>query len=232
MSGEMVQIDSKDGGQFEAYLASPASGAGPGLVILPEIYNSNHWVRAVADGYAEDGYVCIAPDIYWREAPGTYLDYTPEGQQQGREMGFSLDLDKSMEDLGCCVDWLRGQENCAGRVGSVGFCLGGKLVYLGMSRKVLDAGVGYYSVQLNNHYDEADNITGPLLLHFGELDTRIPPDMLRDIHTHLDGKPNVTIHEYEGADHGFNRFGYPPFHEECAHIARERTLAFLAKELG
>ena len=92
MSGEMVQIDSKDGGQFEAYLASPASGAGPGLVILPEIYNSNHWVRAVADGYAEDGYVCIAPDIYWREAPGTYLDYTPEGQQQGPRSRVCLPL--------------------------------------------------------------------------------------------------------------------------------------------
>jgi carboxymethylenebutenolidase len=232
MAGRMVQIDSRDGGRFEAYFAAPASGKGPGLVILPEIYNSNHWVRAVADGYAKDGYVCIAPDIYWREAPGTYLDYTPEGQKQGREMGFALDLDKSMDDLGCCADWLRSQGNCTGKVGSVGYCLGGKLVYLGMARKVLDAGVGYYSVQLNNHYDEAKNIDGPLMLHFGELDTRIPPDMLRDIHSHLDGKPNVTIYEYEGADHGFNRFGYPPFHEECARIALERTLQFLGKELA
>lgn len=232
MTGRMVQIDSKDGGQFEAYFTAPASGSGPGLVILPEIYNSNHWVRSVADGYAQEGYVCIAPDIYWREAPGTYLEYTPEGQKKGREMGFALDLDKSMEDLGCCADWLRAQDNCTGKIGSVGYCLGGKLVYLGIARNVLDAGVGYYSVQLNNHYDEAPNITRPLMLHFGELDTRIPPDMLRDIHTHLDGKPNVTIYEYEGADHGFNRFGYPPFHEECARIALERTLAFFAKELS
>jgi carboxymethylenebutenolidase len=232
MSGSTVQIAAEDGGSFEAYLATPSgSTKRPGLVILPEIYNSNHWVRAVADQYAGDGYVCIAPDVFWRQQPGRYLQYTPEDQQVGRALSAAMDLGRFTADMRACVNFLKARPDCTGKVGSVGYCLGGKLVYLAAARKLIDAGVTYYAVQLNNHYDEAKNIDGPLLMHFGELDTRVPPDMYAEIGKQLAGKSNVTIHYYLGADHGFNRFGYPPFDEAAAALAKQRSLEFLKKHL-
>ena len=92
MTTEPVRILAKDGGDFEAWLAGPPSGRGPGLIVLAEIYNANHWARSVADRYAAQGYVAIVPDLYWRQQPGVYLSYTPEGQQRGRALGAAMDL--------------------------------------------------------------------------------------------------------------------------------------------
>ena len=88
MTAEAVRICASDGGDFEAWLAVPPSGQGPGLILPGEIYNANHWVRSVADRYAAEGYAVIAPDLYWRQEPGQYLSYTPEGQQRGRTLDF------------------------------------------------------------------------------------------------------------------------------------------------
>ena len=142
-----------------------------------------------------------------------------------------MDLQRFDDDLRCMVEYLRAREDCNGKVGSVGFCLGGKLVYLAIAGDLIDAGVAYYAVQLDQHYDRAPDVRGPLLMHFGELDSRVPPPMYHEIRRRLEGKPNVQIHYYLGADHGFNRFGYPPYHEQAAALANERTLAFLAQNL-
>jgi len=232
MPGETVRIAARDGGAFEAYLATPAGGRGPGMVVLPEIYNANHWVRSVADRWAAEGYVAIAPDVYWRHEPGLYLQYNPEDQQRGRELGAGLDLGLFMEDLRAAVGWLRARPDCTGKVGSVGFCLGGKLVYLAMARHVLDAGVAYYAVQLADHLDESKSIDGPLMMHFGALDHRVPPDLFRTVCERLSGKPDVLNYWYEGADHGFNRDGYPPYHPQAAGLAHERSREFFRKHLG
>ena len=233
MTATSVRIRAKDGGDFEAWLAVPATtGRGPGLVVLAEIYNANPWVRSVVDRYAAEGYVVIAPDLYWRQAPGAYLPYTPEGQQRGRELAAAMDLTKFVDDLRACADWLRQRSDCTGRIGTVGFCLGGKLVWLGMSQHVVDAGVAYYAVQLAEHLAAAKAIDAPLMMHFGSLDHRVPPDLYERIRASLAGKPHAHTYWYEGADHGFNRDGYPPYHPEAAALARGRTLEFLAMHLG
>jgi carboxymethylenebutenolidase len=143
-----------------------------------------------------------------------------------------MDLDEFIEDMHACTAWLRQRPECNGRIGTVGFCLGGKLVWLAMSQRAADAGVAYYAVQLGDHLDAARTIDGPLMMHFGSLDHRVPPELYERIRGALSGKAHACTFWYEGADHGFARDGYPPYHPEAAKLARERTLAFLRQHLG
>ena len=231
--GEMVTITAGGNSAVEAYLAKPAgAGPWPGLVILSEVYNVNHWVREVADGYAEQGYLCLAPDLYWRQEPGRYLQYTPEDQQVARSLGFAMDLDAFTGDMTDYVRTLTDRADCTGNVGSVGYCLGGKLVYLAAARGLIEAGVGYYAVQLDQFLQEAKTLVKPLMLHFAELDTHVPQETVAAVKDALAGKADVEVFDYEGADHGFNRFGYPPYHPEAAEIAVERSLGFLKRHLA
>lgn len=231
--GEMVTITAGGNSAVEAYLAKPAgAGPWPGLVILSEVYNVNHWVREVADGYAKQGYLCLAPDLYWRQEPGRYLQYTPEDQQVARALGFAMDLDAFTGDMTDYVRTLTGRADCTGNVGSVGYCLGGKLVYLAAARGLIKAGVGYYAVQLDQFLQEANTLAKPLMLHFAELDEHVPQETVAAVKDALAGKADVEIYDYEGADHGFNRFGYPPYHPEAAEIAVDRSLGFLKRYLG
>ena len=233
MSGATTSLSMRGGETVEAYMARPeGDGPWPGLVILAEIYNANHWVRAVADGYAEQGFLCLAPDLYWRQDPGQYLDYTPEGQQAGRALGQAMDLNAFTDDMADYARALADHPDGTGKVGTVGYCLGGKLVYLAVARDVVDVGVGYYAVQLDKFLDEAAQVTRPLMLHFAELDTRVPQETVSAVKKALDGKPLVEIYDYLGADHGFNRFGYPPYHPQAAEQALDRSLAFLRKHIS
>jgi len=231
MTAESVRIRASDGGDFEAWLATPPSAPAPGLIVLAEIYNANAWVRSVAERYASEGYMVIAPDLYWRQEPGRYFAYTTDGQDRGRALGAAMDLPLFSEDLRACAEWLRHRPDCTGRIGAVGFCLGGKLVWLGMSHQAIDAGVAYYAVQLADHLDAARTIEGPLMMHFGALDYRVPPELYERIRASLAGRPHAHAYWYEGADHGFNRDGYPPYHPEAATLARRRTLQFLQQHL-
>ena len=233
MSSAATTITMRGGETVEAYMAWPAGdGPWPGLVILAEIYNANHWVRAVADGYAEQGFLCLAPDLYWRQGPGQYLDYTPEGQQTGRALGQAMDLDAFTGDMADYVRELAEHPDGSGKVGTVGYCLGGKLIYLAVARDVVDVGVGYYAVQLDKVLGEATNVNRPLMLHFAELDTRVQQEPVRAVKHAFDGKAQVKIYDYPGADHGFNWFGYPPFHPQAAEQALDRSLAFLRKHIA
>lgn len=232
MSTEPVRIRAKDGGDFEAWLAKPASGRGAGLIVLPEVYNANPWARSVGARLAAEGYVAIVPDLYWRQEPGTYLAYTPEGQSRARALATAVDLPLFIEDLHACADWLRHRPDCTGAIGIVGFCFGGFLAWMGLSRHVVDAAVAYYATQLADHLDAAKTIDQPLMMHFGSLDYRVPLELYDRIRAALAGKPNASTFWYEGADHGFNRDGYPPYHPEAAALAWRRSLEFLQRHLG
>ena len=230
--GETTTLQVKEGGGPEIYVAKPeGDGPWPAVIVLAEIYNANQWVREVADGYAEAGYLAIAPDLYWRSKPGAYFEYTPEGQAEGRELGFNMDLDAFSRDMAEYIEQIRGWSDCTGKVGTVGFCLGGKLVYLAGTRTDVDAGVAYYAVQLQDFLGEADNLKRPLMMHFASLDAHVPMDVYEQVKSRLQPIPDVQVFLYEGADHGFNRHGYPPFHEEAAKLARQRSLEFLAANL-
>jgi carboxymethylenebutenolidase len=229
--GTEIRITAADGGDFAAYLALPAVTPAPGIVLLPEVFNTNDHIRAVADGYAAAGYVVVAPDVYWREEAANYLPYTDEGRAKAQSLRAQMDTDQYARDLGDTVEALRARDDCTGKVGVMGFCLGGKFTYLSSVRHPIDAAVGYYGVQIDEHLDEADALKCPLLLHFAETDPHVPEATVAAIRARMGDWDNVDIHIYPGTEHGFNRHGYEPYNEAQAAIARERTLAHFAANL-
>ncbi|CAN5808957.1 dienelactone hydrolase family protein [soil metagenome] len=229
--GEEIQVTAADGGRFAAYLALPAQTPAPGIVLLPEVFNTNPHIRSVADGYAAAGYVVLAPDVFWRQEPACYAAYTDEGRAKVSALRARLDTDQFAGDLGDVVATLRARPDCTGKVGVMGFCLGGKYAYLGATRLAIDAAVSYYGVEIDNYLGEADRLQCPLLMHFAETDPHVPPATVAAIRARMGGMKSVEIHQYAGTEHGFNRQGYPPYQEAAAKLARERTLAHFSKLL-
>lgn len=229
--GREIEIKASDGQSFAGYLAVPAKTPAPGLVVLPEVFNTNAHIRSVADGYAEDGYVALAPDVYWRQEAGSYLPYTDDGRTKAQALRGALDTDQFARDLDDTIAALRNSDDCTGKIGVMGFCLGGKFTYLSAVRHDIDAAVGYYGVQIDEHLDEADALKCPLLLHFAETDPHVPEPTVAAIQARMGDRENVDIHIYPGTEHGFNRFGYDPYNEAQAAIARQRTLDHFAAHL-
>jgi len=230
--GEEITLTASDGGRFAAYLALPARLPAPGLIVLPEVFNTNPHIRSVADGYAQAGFIALSPDVFWRQEAANYLPYTDEGRAKARALWAQLDTDQFARDLGDMVAVLRARADCTGKVGVMGFCLGGKFAYLAATRLPIDASVGYYGVQIDQHLDEADRLKCPLLLHFAENDPHVPPETVAAVQNKLGASDKVAIHIYPGTEHGFNRQGYPPYHEAAAATARQRTLAHFRRLLG
>ncbi len=232
MTDRKITIPAPDGGEFTAWLALPPEGSGPGLLVLPEIFNSNEHIRGVAQGFAAEGFVTLAPDVFWRLEPEVYLPYTDEGRAKARSLNEKLDVDTLLGDLGACLDALRAQSECTGKLGVTGFCLGGKLTYLCAARHAVDAAVSYYGVGIDRYLGEADSIDCPMVLHFAENDSHVPPESVAQVRDRLAGRDDVAIHVYEGAEHGFNRRGYPPHHQPSADLAMTRTLALFRSALA
>ena len=230
--GTEIEITAADGQSFAAYLAFPKTVPAPGLIVLPEVFNTNDHIRAVADGYAEEGYLVIAPDVYFRQEAGAYMSYTDEGRTKAQSLRSQLDTDQYARDLGDTIAFLRGRNDCTGKVGVMGFCLGGKFTYLSSVRHPIDAAVGYYGVQIDEHLDEADALRCPLVLHFAEFDPHVPAETVTAVEARIGDWQNVEIYIYPGTEHGFNRIGYEPYNEGQATIARKRTLEHFAAHLS
>jgi len=227
-----ITLTASDGGRFAAYLALPAKLPAPGLVVLPEVFNTNPHIRSVVDGYAAAGFVALAPDVFWRQEAANYLPYTDEGRTKARALWARLDTDQFARDLGDMVSALRARPDCTGKVGVMGFCLGGKFAYLASTRLPVDAAVAYYGVQIDQHLDEAARRRCPLLMHFAGNDPHVPEATVAAIQARMGSAPGVDIHLYPAAEHGFNRAGYPPYDAAAATTARERTLAHLRRHLS
>ena len=218
--GHEIQINAGDGDTFAGYLALPAETPAPGVVVLPEVFNTNEHIRSVTDGYAADGYVALAPDVYWRQEAGAYLPYTDDGRAKAQSLRAQLDTDQFADDLGATIAALKDRDDCTGKVGVMGFCLGGKFAYISAVRHNIDAAVCYYGVQNNEHLDEADALKCPLILHFAETDPHVPEDTVAAVRARIESWDTVDIHTYPGTEHGFNRYGYDPYNAEHAAIAR------------
>jgi carboxymethylenebutenolidase len=221
-----VQLSARTGETFEAYLATPAHANGAGLVILPEVYNVNHWVRAVADSYAADGYTVLVPDLFWRQQPGVYLDY--DEPDRARAQGEEVDVDGVVSDVGQAAADLRRRLGDQAKIGVIGFCLGGRLAVLAGIRERIDAVIGYYAVKLDQHLDELPKLDKPTLLHFGETDPWVPKQTQESVGVILADRANVDLHIYAGTGHGFARNGYPPYNADATALARQRSSALLS----
>lgn len=229
----MITIKSFEGSEFAAYMAKPASGKGPGIVLLQEIFGVNNDMRAIADWYAERGFAVICPDLFWRQEPGVQLtDKTEKEWQRAFELYQGMDEAKAVEDGAAALAFLREHPSCNGRVGAVGFCLGGKLAYLLAVRSDPDCSVGYYGVGIDAALDEVKNLRCPLMLHIAGKDQFCPPAAQAKIHEALDTHPLITLHDYAGQDHAFARVGGEHFNAQAAELANLRTLEFFVRHLA
>ena len=226
----MVTINSFDGGEFSAYLATPASGYGPGIVVLQEIFGVNQYIRDVADWYAAHGFVALCPDLFWRIEPG--IELTENDRNRAFQLYGALDESKAVEDSAAALNFLRKHPACSGPVGAVGFCLGGKLAYLLSVRFKPDCTVGYYGVGIEKAINEANNLSAPLMLHIAGSDQFCPPEAQTAIHEALDTNPLATIHTYPDREHAFGRPSGEHYHAKDAELADLRTLEFLIRQLA
>ena len=229
----MPTIKSSDGGEFDSYLAVPASGYGPGIVVLQEIFGVNQFMRDTCDWYAAHGFVAICPDLFWRQERGVDMtDKTEAEWHKAFQLYQGLDESKAVEDSAAAVEFLRKHPACSGRVGAVGFCLGGKLAWLLSVRFKPDCAVGYYGVGIEKALAEASHLSAPLMLHIAGLDKYCPPEARQQIHTALDSHPLATIHEYPEQDHAFGRPGGEHYDARAAELAHLRTLEFFVRHLA
>ncbi|MGH9873664.1 MAG: dienelactone hydrolase family protein [Pyrinomonadaceae bacterium] len=214
-------------------MALPSGGEGPGLVLLQEIFGVNRDMRAVADWYAARGFVVACPDLFWRQEPGVQLtDQSDEEFQRALELYQGLDEAKAVADAAATLAFLREHPACTGKVGTVGFCLGGKLAYLLATRSDPDCSVSYYGVGIESALAEAPRISCPTMLHIAGDDQYCPPSAQEQIHQALDTHPLTTLHVYEGQDHAFGRPGSAHFDAQAAELAHLRTLEFFVRHLG
>ncbi|MDP2245180.1 dienelactone hydrolase family protein [Pseudomonas sp.] len=232
MSGERVTIKTPDG-EFSAYVARPAAAKAPAVVVIQEIFGVNAVMRDITDGLAAQGYLAICPDLFWRIEPG--IDITDQSKAEwdkAFELFNAFDADKGAEDLQATITAIRADPGCTGKVGSVGFCLGGKMAFLTATRTDVDAAVSYYGVGLDSLTPEAEKLTRPVMLHIAGEDGFVPKEAQAAIHAALDNHPLITIHDYPGRDHAFARQGGEHFHAGDAETAGRRSLAFFAEHLG
>jgi carboxymethylenebutenolidase len=232
MSSETITITGPDG-PFSGYLAKP-DGAGPfpAIVVIQEIFGVNAVMRDICDGLAKDGYLALSPDLFWRIEPG--IDITDQSEAEWAkafELFNAFDVDKGMVDVQATIDAARKLPGANGKVGAVGYCLGGQLAFLTATRTNADAAVGFYGVNLQNRTDEASNISKPLMLHIAGKDEFVPTDAQAAIHAGLDANANVTLHDYPERDHAFARVGGAHYDKDDADLANKRTQEFFKTHL-
>jgi carboxymethylenebutenolidase len=230
--GERTTINTKDG-TFGAYVARPSRSPAPAVVVIQEIFGVNHVMRDIADGLAGQGYLAICPDLFWRIEPG--IDITDKSEAEWKrafELFNAFDVDAGVEDIAATIDHIRRDPGCDGKVGAVGFCLGGQLAFLTAARTGVDASVAYYGVGLENRVGEAEKLTRPLLMHIAEEDQFVPKAAQQVILAALNDHPQIEIHTYPGCDHAFAREGGEHYNAEAAKLANGRTLSFFARTLA
>lgn len=218
--------------EFGAYVARPAGTVKAAIIVIQEIFGVNPGIRQKCDKLAAEGYLALAPDLFWRLQPEVSLDPDVES-----EFNTALDLmgrfnqDAGIRDIQAAINYLRGQEGTA-KIGCVGYCLGGRLAYMTAARTSIDASVGYYGVGIDGLLGEKEAIAHPVLLHIPTNDGFVPRETQAAMHAGLDDHPRVTLFDYDGLDHGFATETGQRRNEAAATLADSRTAAFFAEHLG
>jgi carboxymethylenebutenolidase len=232
MTGGTIELKTADG-RFGGYLASPASGRGPGVLVIQEIFGVNKVMRDVADDLAATGYFALVPDLFWRLEPGVQLsDKTKPEWDKALDLMNRFNPDTGTDDIQTGIAYLRSLPGCTGKVGAVGYCLGGLLAYLTATRSDADASVAYYGVNIQEHLREAKNIKKPFMLHMGGKDQFVPPPAQAKVMDGLKDRPLVTLHFYPQMDHAFARVGGAHYDKACAELANIRSATFLRQYLS
>ena len=228
-----TQIPTLDGaGTIPAYVAKPQGTPRGAIIVIQEIFGVNPGIRKKADDWAGQGYLAVAPEVFWRQKPGIELDADiPEQFQEGVGYMMKHDFDLGIQDVEAVIHWIR-RDAGVPKVGLVGFCMGGKIAYMAATRTDIDASVGYYGVGIDQMLNESHAIAKALLLHVPKADGFVTPEAQAKMHAELDGNPHVTLYDYEGLDHGFAAEQGKRRDEAGAQLADQRTAEFFAQHLG
>ncbi len=232
MSDNSLTIATADG-SFSAYVARPAASPAPAIVVIQEIFGVNAVMREICDRLASQGYLAVCPDLFWRIEPGIELtDKSQAEWDRAFELFNTFDKDLGVSDIAATIDLVRADPASDGRVGTVGYCLGGLLAYLSATRTDSDASVGYYGVNIGAYLGEADRLVHPLMLHIAEEDEFTPKPAQEQILAALKNHAQVEIHTYPGRDHAFARKGGAHYDAGDAGLADRRTIEFFKAHLG
>ncbi|NML33372.1 dienelactone hydrolase family protein [Paraburkholderia antibiotica] len=216
---------------FGGYLALPKGGKGPAVIIIQEIFGVNGHIRSVADQYAQDGYVALAPDVFWRVQPRVELTYDGKDREKGIELMQKTKLDDAVADIGAAAAALRALPEVTGKVAAIGYCFGGRLAYLAAAAGSVDAAIAYYGGGIHTHLDQAANVKVPMQFHYGELDAHIPLSDVGQIQERFAGRDDVQFNIYPNADHGFNCSERASYNQRASALAHGRTLTFLGERM-
>jgi carboxymethylenebutenolidase len=229
-----IRIDTLEGdGGFEAYSAEPAGAPRAAIVVIQEIFGVNEGIRRKCDKWAERGYLALAPDLFWRLEPGVELDPdVPDQFKQALDLMGRFDQDQGVRDLEATIRAARARLGEGGKVGVVGYCLGGRLAYMVAARTDANAAIGYYAVGIPGLLGEKHAIAHPLMLHIAGGDHFVTPDQQQAMHEGLDDHPRVTLHDYPGEDHGFAAEMGKRRSPAAADLADRRSEQFFAEHLG
>ena len=226
-----IDIQGADG-QFGAYLSLPRGGQGPGIVLLQEIFGVNQHIRNVADQYAADGYVVLAPDLFWRQGARIELGYDEVSWQRAVALKQATDTTQALDDIARSLAVLRAHPGTAGhKVAALGYCFGGLLSYHTAASGLVDAAVCYYGGGIQLGLDRAGQIQAPMLMHFGARDSHISADIVKTIAERFDHNEAVEIQVYADAEHGFNCNHRSSYQQRAAAQAHGNTLLFLGENL-
>jgi len=215
-----------------AYVVRPQDTPRGAIIVQQEIFGIDAGIRDKCQTWASRGYLAVAPDTFWRQRPGVELDAdVPE--QFNEALGYMMkhDFDLGIRDIEAIIKWIRSDAGVE-KVGFVGFCMGGRIAYMTAARTDIDATVGYYGVMIDQMLEEKHGIARPLMLHIPTADHFVSADAQKIMHEGLDDHPRVTLHDYEGLDHGFAAEIGSRRDEAGATLADERTSVFFAEHVG
>ena len=228
---EWIDIKAEDG-TFGAYVARPHSGTGPAIVVIQEIFGVNADLRATCAELAALGYVGISPDLFWRVEPRIDMNKLDDDEWK-RAFGLyqSFDMDRGVRDIAATVAAARTLSGTTGKVGVLGFCMGGFLTFLTAARHKVDAAVAYYGGGIQDHTDEGKNLKTPTMLHLAEEDEYISKEAQAKIKAGLGNNPLVEIFSYPGCNHAFARHKGVHYDAAAAKLANSRTHEFFDRTL-
>jgi len=226
MRTEDIKLKLSDG-EMSAHIAYPDGEAKGAIIAIMEIWGVNHTMKEHAKEFAEAGYICLVPDLFWRLGPDVILDSdNPNDWMPSLDRYYSFDYDLGAKDMEETMNFLRTIEGGTGKVGAVGYCLGGKMCFLMCCRTDIDCAVAYYGTYIGHVIGESPNLSRPFMLHQALADTWVPPAVCKFIEMKIGDNPNVTIHKYPGAEHAFARHGANSYSAPEAEAALERSIAF------
>src|SRR5580700_6538114 len=226
-----ITIEGHDGA-FAAYIARPKTSPAPAVVVLQEVFGVNADIRRHCDELAEQGFLAVAPDLFWRQEPGVDLSVTSEADwQHGLRLYQAYDRDAGVRDVKDTLDAVAKLPDCTGKVAVQGYCLGALMTFLTAVRCHVDAAVAYHGADTEKYLGEVDNLSAPLLMHLGEEDEFISKAAQAGIKAALASKPNTTVYSYPGQRHAFARHNGAHYNAAAATLANGRTREFLHQQL-